>query len=109
MTTGTPRTLLSVEPITFDHTNCQEKDPMQGFINKGLHRISKHFKNTCDMYVKFRLAYAACASFISQKTLTQPYAHQSLLTRRIHMTSPLLNMNREVLSAAHLDHGELAL
>ena len=25
-----------------------------------------------------------------------------LLTRRIHMTSPLLNMNREVLSAAHL-------
>ena len=29
------------------------------------------------MYVKFRLAYAAYASFISQKTLTQPYAHQS--------------------------------
>ena len=77
MTTGTPRTLLSVEPITFDHTKCQEKDPMQGFINKGLHGISKHFKNTCAMYVKFRLAYAAYASFISQKTLTQPYAHQS--------------------------------
>ena len=102
MTAGTPRTLLSVEPITFDDTNCQEKDLMQGFLNKGFHRISKHFKNTCDMYVKFRLAYAACASFISQKRLRNLTHIRVLLGRRIHMISPLLNMNRVVLSAAQL-------
>ena len=53
-------------------------------------------------YVKFRLAYAAYASFISQKTLTQPYAHQSFAYAKDSHDKPTTKLNRDVLSAAHV-------